>query len=96
MRNWKTPQIKKLITAIASLESERELSAFLRDVCTLSELTEMAKRLRAAELLEEGYPIRQISEMTGLSTTTVSRVSQWKRNGEGGYALVLSKNLGES
>lgn len=96
MKNWKTPEVKRLITALAMLDGEKEIAAFLRDICTQTELNDMAKRLTAALLLEEGKPIRQISEETGLSTTTISRVSQWKRHGEGGYDIVLARLSGQA
>ncbi len=91
MKDWKTPEVEKLIKAILLLRSEAELAAFLRDVCTQSELSEMGKRFAAAEMLHKSLPVRQIAEVTGLSTTTVSRVSHWKKYGEGGYDLVLDQ-----
>ncbi len=91
MKDWKTPQVQKLLQAILLLDSEQDLAAFMRDVCTQSELAEIGRRFAAAEMLEKSLPIRQIAEATGLSTTTVSRVSHWKKYGEGGYDLVLKK-----
>lgn len=96
MKDWKTPQVQRLLQAILTLQTEAELAAFMRDVCTQSELTEMSRRFAAAEKLEQALPIRQIAEETGLSTTTVSRVSHWKKYGEGGYDLVLKKMFSSS
>jgi len=84
--------IQELSRAFSLLKNEKETASFLRDLCTLSELQEMAKRWKAAQLLEKGNTIRAISEKTGLSTTTVSRVKQWKEQvGKGGYDLLLSR-----
>ena len=91
MKEWKTPQVDRLILALRQLRDDAEMAAFLRDVCTQSELSEMARRFAAAELLHRGTPVRRVAEQTGLSTTTVSRVSHWKQYGEGGYDLVLSR-----
>jgi len=74
------------------LKDEKKLSAFMRDVATLSELTEMAKSWETVQLINKKKPYREISEKTGLSTTTISRVAHWLRNGKGGYELALKKN----
>lgn len=90
--SWKDSDMKDLIKAFSFLKNEKELSIFLRDLCSISELQEMAKRWKTAKLLNQGFSIRSISEKTGLSTTTVSRVKQWKEQlGEGGYDLLLSR-----
>ncbi len=90
--NWKSPEMKVLFKAILLLKNEDEVSSFLRDLCTISELNEMAKRFTAVQMINNGESIREISKKTGLSTTTVSRVSQWKKSiGEGGYNLVLDR-----
>lgn len=92
MQNWKTPLISDLFSDITHLETEDEISDFFRDLCTISELHEMAKRWKSAKMLHNGTSIRKISEETGLSTTTVSRVNQWKKSmGEGGYDMLLLK-----
>jgi uncharacterized protein YerC len=52
----------------------------------------MGKRFAAVKMLQDGISIRDVAKETGLSTTTVSRVSQWKKSlGEGGYDLVLKR-----
>ena len=91
-RSDKMEEIQELARGFLCLKEEKEVLMFLRDVCTLSELEEMALRFRAAKMLNEKKSIREIAEETELSTTTVSRVSQWKKSlGEGGYDLVLSR-----
>lgn len=90
--NWKTAEIKDLAKAFSVLKNEDEILSFLRDVCTITELKEISGRFAAVQLLENGKSIRKVAEKTGLSTTTVSRVGQWKNQiGEGGYNLVLSR-----
>ncbi len=68
-----------------------EIGAFLRDLCTAAEIEAMAHRLAAARLLDRGLPYHQVAERIGGSTTTVTRVAQWLRRGEGGYRLVLDR-----
>jgi len=80
-----------LFATIAALKTPDETQAFLRDLCTRAELDAMAHRWEVAQLLEEGLPYLEVAERAHASTTTVTRVAQWLRNGEGGYQLALSR-----
>ncbi len=62
---WRTPEIKELCAAIASLRTEEEAERFLRDLCTLSELEAMAHRWQAARLVDAGRPYVEIAKTTG-------------------------------
>lgn len=64
---------------------------FLRDLCTLTELKAMAERWEVVQLVAQEIPYREISQRTGASTTTVTRVAHWLHHGEGGYRLALEK-----
>jgi TrpR-related protein YerC/YecD len=90
-RHWPTKQHRDLFGAIASLRSQDEVERFLRDLCTRSELDAMAHRWEVVKLLEEGLPYLEVARRAHASTTTVTRVAQWLRNGEGGYALALGR-----
>jgi TrpR-related protein YerC/YecD len=83
--------MRELFGAILTLETREELERFFRDLCTLSELEAMAHRWEVARLVEQGLPYLEISERTGASTTTVTRVAHWLRHGEGGYRLALDR-----
>ena len=83
--------MRELFDAILALETRAEVEAFFRDLCTLSELEAMAHRWQVARLLERGLSYLEISERTGASTTTVTRVAHWLRHGEGGYRAALDR-----
>ena len=74
-----------------ALKSQTDLENFLRDLCTLEELDEFANRFEAVALLKQGLSYRDISQKTGLSTTTVTRIAHWLNHGEGGYMAALKK-----
>ena len=80
-----------LFDAIATLRNREEVSRFFRDLCTRSELEAMAHRWEVAQLLDQGLPYLEVSKRAHASTTTVTRVAQWLRNGEGGYQLALKR-----
>jgi TrpR-related protein YerC/YecD len=83
--------MSELLRALRSLKTAEELAAFLRDLCTLSELEAMAHRWQVARLVDEGLPYLEIADRTGASTATVTRVAHWLHHGEGGYRLALDK-----
>jgi TrpR-related protein YerC/YecD len=84
-------ETRDLARAVASLRSEEEALAFLRDLCTVRELQEFGQRWAVAQLLNEGVPYHAIGERTGASSATISRVNQWLRYGRGGYRLVIDR-----
>lgn len=90
-RHWPAAEHEDLFAAIAALRTRAEVEAFLRDLCTRSELDAMAHRWQVAQLLDEGLPYLEVAKRTHASTTTVTRVAQWLRNGEGGYRLALRR-----
>jgi TrpR-related protein YerC/YecD len=89
--SWRTDEIEELLRAIVSLRTTDEAARFLRDLCTLAELEAMTHRWQAAGLVDEGLPYHEVARRTGASTTTVTRVAQWLRHGEGGYRLALDR-----
>ena len=73
------------------MKTAEETAHLLRDLCTLSELDAMAHRWQVAQLLDEGLPYLEVARRAHASTTTVTRVAQWLRRGEGGYSLALRR-----
>ncbi len=91
-RNWrKNPAFKTLCRALAACNTPHEVADLLRDIGTLSELHAWSERLEVARLLAVGKTYREIAELTGASTTTVTRVARFLRDGEGGYRNLLKK-----
>ena len=84
-------ELEYLLEAIVTIDNTTEARAFLRDLCTINELTAMAERWQVVRLLETGMTYRDICETTGSSTATITRVAHWLNNGTGGYRQVLNK-----
>jgi TrpR-related protein YerC/YecD len=90
-RHWPTKHHRDLFETVASLRTKDEAQRFLRDLCTRAELDAMAHRWQVAQLLDEGLPYLEVARRSHASTTTVTRVAQWLRQGEGGYRLALQR-----
>ncbi len=89
--NLNKPQINSLISAILALKNNKEAKYFLRDLLTEAELEDFSKRWQAARMLDKNMPYVDIIKKTGLSSTTVARISKWLNNGTGGYRLMLNR-----
>ena len=89
--DWNTKQNKQFIKAILALETPHEARRFLRDLMTKKEIKEFAKRLQAAEMLTAKITYSVIEQKTGLSSTTVARVSKYLNGKEGGYKTIINK-----
>ncbi|ESQ87506.1 TrpR-like protein YerC/YecD [Asticcacaulis sp. AC460] len=91
------PSLKDDITllhqAFLQLKSQDEVKDFLTDLCTPQEIRALAERFRVAWLLDDGeLSYRQISDQTGVSTTTVTRVANFLNNmPHQGYRAVLDR-----
>ena len=88
---WLTDDVRSLAEATSSLRDEEEAVRFLRDLCTIVELKELGQRWQVARLLDEGASYHEISDRTGASSATISRVAQWLRYGQDGYRLVIDR-----
>jgi len=84
--------LNQLCRAILSLNNKKDIQNFLIDLCTQTELQAMSERLEVAKLIDKKIPYRKISELTGLSTTTITRIATWIKDGKQGYNKIL-KNL---
>jgi len=87
----KDPRVKELFEVIVHLEDPEECARFFRDLCTLTELKAMAERWQVVQLVSEDIPYREISERTGASTATITRIARWLKYGEGGYRFMLER-----
>lgn len=89
--SWRTRDTDELIAALLRLDDADEAAAFLRDLCTLGELHDLAQRWAVVRLLDAGKHYAEISHETGASTATITRIASWLRHGEGGYQQALER-----
>jgi len=88
---WRSPDTDALFDAFLALDDRDEAAAFLRDLCTLGELRDLAQRWAVVRLLDSGLHYSEISRQTGASTATITRIASWLHHGEGGYRVALDK-----
>ena len=91
MAKWNTRTTENLLKAILALKNITEAKKFLRDLLTEQEICEFSRRWQAAQMLSQKIPYSKIEKKTGLSSTTVARISKWLNKGMGGYQLIINR-----
>lgn len=91
MAKWNNKTTEDLLKAILSLKNINEAKRFFRDLLTEQEIIEFGKRWQAAKMLNKKIPYSEVEKETGLSSTTIARVSKWLNKGMGGYRLILQR-----
>ena len=69
--------------AILTLRTQEECRRFFEDICTIKELQAISQRMRVACLLDSGSNYLEVSETTGASSATISRVNRCLNYGSG-------------
>ena len=69
--------------AIMTLRSQEECRRFFEVICTIKELQAISQRMRVACLLDSGSNYIEVSEATGASSATISRVNRCLNYGSG-------------
>ena len=88
MEKTRHPGEEQFYQAVLSLTSLEECRLFFEDISTIKELQAMSQRLRVAALLDSGSNYLEVSEATGASSATISRVNRCLNYG-GGYRAAL-------
>ena len=91
MANFHSESIDRLFKTILDLESIDDCYRYFEDICTMKELETMSQRLDVAKMLLDGKTFNEIVQVTGASTTTISRVNRCLNYGDGGYRNIINK-----
>jgi TrpR-related protein YerC/YecD len=91
MNRFHSESVDTLVKGLLKLETEEECYAFLEDVCTIKELQDMAQRFDVALKLSDGFNYNQVSQETGASSATISRVNKCLMYGNNGYKTIIDR-----
>lgn len=87
----RTEAVDQLFEAILCLKNKEECYIFFEDVCTINELLSLSQRFEVARMLMDKRTYLDISEKTGASTATISRVNRSLNYGNDGYEMVFAR-----
>ncbi|MGA1762736.1 MAG: YerC/YecD family TrpR-related protein [Gammaproteobacteria bacterium] len=80
-----------LYEAISNIKNKKQCKNVFKDLCTPKEMAALEERWEVAKLLNtKQYTYREIAQMVGASTTTVTRVARFMFNEKNkGYSSLL-------
>lgn len=81
----------ELWTMVAVLERPEEAAHFFRDLLGETEALRLARRIRIAKLLLEGYGYEEISKRLRTSPLTIASVRRWLQRSFAGYEKIVPK-----
>ena len=90
MKEIRSEEIDNLFCAINTLNTLDEFYAFFGDVCTINEVLDMAQRFSVAKMLDDGKSYVEISDKSGASSATTSRVNRCLKYSDG-YKTALER-----
>lgn len=90
-KNIRTDEVNHLFDAILSLRDREECYTFFEDICTVNELLSLSQRFEVAYMLRQHKTYLDITEKTGASTATISRVNRSLNYGNDGYDMVFRR-----
>lgn len=93
---WRTTDLDALLDVFLRLDDREGALRFLRDLCTVGELHDLAQRWAVARMLDAGLHYAEISKRSGASTATITRIASWLHHGEGGYRAQLERLKSET
>lgn len=86
-----TDAVDQLFAAILCLKNKEECYTFFEDVCTINELLSLSQRFEVAKMLRQKKTYLEISDKTGASTATISRVNRSLEYGNDGYEMIFNR-----
>lgn len=87
----KSKEADDLFDALKLIENREEYYNFFEDLCTVTELHSLTHRFSVAKYLSEGKTYLEVSELTGASTATISRINKCLTYGADGYNEILKR-----
>ncbi|ERJ13004.1 YerC/YecD family TrpR-related protein [Haloplasma contractile] len=83
-------QVDYICDIFSKANNKEDVLSILEDVCTTKELDAIFQRFKIAQMLRDGLTFSKIEELTGISSTTITRVSKCLKNGQG-YKKVFNE-----
>ncbi|MEI3412546.1 MAG: YerC/YecD family TrpR-related protein [Blautia sp.] len=90
-KNIRTEAVDHLFEAILCLKDKEECYTFLKMYARSTSFFSLSQRFEVAKMLMDKRTYLDISEKTGASTATISRVNRSLNYGNDGYDMVFKR-----
>lgn len=79
-----------ILTALSKMDSKERIFEFMLDLMTEKEILEFSRRFEVAKMLEDWISYARIEKKTGMSSTTIARISKALNSENLGYKHALN------
>lgn len=79
-----------VLTALSKIYSKERIFEFMLDLLTEKEILEFSRRFEVAKMLDDGISYARIEKKTGMSSTTIARISKALNSENMGYRNALN------
>lgn len=83
--------LREFYQTVAKLTTVAEVASFFQDLLSVTEVTMLARRLKAAAMLDAGKTYDEIAKDLGMSKVTIARVQRELEPNRSGYHLALER-----
>ena len=90
-KNLHSEALDQYFDAILSLKNREECYSFFKDICTVNEMLSLSQRFDVGVRLLKGQTYQEISEATGASTATISRVGRLLTDENDGIEMAIER-----
>lgn len=79
-----------ILIALSKMDSKERIFEFMLDLLTEKEILEFSRRFEVAKMLDDGISYARIEKKTGMSSTTIARISKALNSENMGYRNALN------
>ncbi len=79
-----------VLVALSKMDSKERIFEFMLDLLTEKEILEFSRRFEVAKMLDDGISYARIEKKTGMSSTTIARISKALNSENMGYRNALN------
>lgn len=77
--------------ALSTIKKPAEAVCFVQDILSSTEARMLAKRLKIAELLLDGWSYGLIAKEIKVSSSTIAKINEWLETSGDGYRILISR-----
>lgn len=88
-------ELDDVLDVLSKMGSKERIWEFLLDLMTDKEIVEFARRFDVAKMLDQGISYTRIEKKTGMSSTTIARISKALNSDNLGYKNAINIISGE-
>jgi TrpR-related protein YerC/YecD len=83
-------ELGDILTVLSRLDSKERIFEFFLDLMTEKEILEFSRRFDVAKMLDESISYSRIEKKTGMSSTTIARISKALNSENMGYRNAIN------